>query len=210
MGSSQFSKDLASFIKELFASENSGATSQDLLDKFLASANGAVTANISSLISYLSQIWDRVTEDINARYEGDLRKYLIQAADFIKSRYSDTSLDFISHVFNKFYDNFDSPSSILAEFKSDLLSLFDAHKSDISLPDPLILESLISLIYERLFSDFSVIVSQIKSIALNPIANATKTVSTILTQGADGIVKLMEQVSNITTQIQQNISSFDF
>jgi hypothetical protein len=210
MGHSQFSKNLASFIKELFASENSGATSQDLLDKFLASANGAITANISSLISYLSQIWDRVNEDINSRYEGDLQKYLIQAADFIKSRYSNTSLDFISHVFNKFYDNFDSPSSILAEFKSDLLSLFEAHKSDISLPDPLILESLISIIYEQLFSDFSVIVSQIKSIALNPIANATKTVSTILTQGADGIVKLMDQVGNITSQIQQNISSFDF
>jgi hypothetical protein len=210
MGSSQFSKDLASFIKELFSSENSGATAQDLLDKFLASANGAITANISSLISYLSQIWDRVNEDIKARYEGDLQKYLLQAADFVKSRYSDTSLDFISHVFSKFYDNFDSPSSILSEFKSDLLSLFEAHKSDVSLPDPLILESLISIIYEQLFSDFSVIVAQIKSIALNPIANATKTVSTILTQGADGIVKLMEQVSNITSQIQQNISSFDF
>jgi hypothetical protein len=210
MGSSQFSKDLASFIKELFASENSGATSQDLLDQFLTSANGAITANISSLISYLSQLWDRVTEDINSRYEGDLRRYLVQAAEFVKSRYSDTSLDFISHVFTQFYDNFDSPSSILAEFKSDLLSLFEAHKTELYLPDPLILESLISIIYEQLFSDFSVIISQIKSIALNPIAKATKTVSTILTQGADGIVKLMEQVSNITSQIQQNISSFDF
>jgi hypothetical protein len=210
LGTSQFSKDLASFIKELFASENSGADAQDVMDKFLSSVNGAVTANISSLISYLSQLWDRVTEDINSRYEGDLRKYLLQAVEFIKSRYSATNLDFISHVFNQFYDNFDSPASILAEFKSDLLSLFEAHKDDVTLPDPLILESLISIIYEQLFSDFSVIITQIKSIALNPIAKATKTVSTILTQGADGIVKLMDQVSNITSQIQQNISSFDF
>jgi hypothetical protein len=210
LGKSQFSKDLAAFIKELFSSETNGADALDVLDQFLASANGTISANISSLLSYLSQFWDRINDSIDTKYTGDLQTYMYNAVKFLRSRYSDTGLDFISHVFSQFYDNFSSPAAILSEFKSDLLSLFDAHKDDISIPDPIMLESLISLLYEQLFGDFTAIIAQIESIALNPIAKATKTITTLLTQGSDEISQLMSQVGNITAQIQQNISSFDF
>jgi hypothetical protein len=210
LGKSQISKDLAAFIKELFSSESNGADSLDVLDKFLVSANGTIAANISSLLSYLTQFWDRVMDTIDIKYTGDLRTYMSNTIKFLRSRYSDTGLDFISHVFNQFYDNFAAPDAILSEFRTDLLSLITAHQDEITIPDPLIIESVISLLYEQLFGDFSAIINQIESIALNPIAKATKAVTTLLTQGADDVAKLMDQVGSITAQIQQNISSFDF
>jgi hypothetical protein len=202
--------EIISFINQFLSTKDNGQEFPDEVDAFLNNCNEVISNMTGCTINSMTKFFDNMNDMIStqANYiSTDMLNEIRSLNNYVRSLYSDTSLDFAAHLMGNLFDQLDSPQTMMKVIADDINSMIES--SDIKFSDVtrlLYIENMTAIASKS----FEELVTTIKGIASVPILSAFKQSITTLTSGADGIITMYKNITSAVSSIEQQFSSFDF